>query len=65
MTQQENIKKCYDFLKEESVVTSKDVALQWILSIGIDYDGNREAKDLMKVIDEFMAYAQLGLEQPE
>jgi hypothetical protein len=63
--QQENIKKCYDFLKEEKVVTSKDVALDWILGIGLDYDGNRESKDLMKLIDELMAYAKLGLEQIE
>ena len=65
MTQQENIKKCYEFLKEEGVVTNKDVALQWIIDIGLNYDGAENIEELKSVVDELIAYAELGLEKIE
>jgi len=64
-SQQENIKKHYNFLKEERVVTSKDVALKWILDIGLKDRNNNNTDSLKDVIDELMAYAELGLEQIE
>jgi transcriptional regulator with AAA-type ATPase domain len=65
MTQQENIKKCYEFLKEEGVVINKDVALQWIIDIGLNYDGAENIEELKSVIDEIIAYAKSGLEKFE
>ena len=64
-SQQENIKKHYNFLKEERVVTSKDVALKWILDIGLKDRNNNNTDSLKDVIDELIAYAELGLEQIE
>lgn len=63
--QQLNVMKSYNDLKEERVVTSKDVALTWIKEIGLGYDGAKEIGELMAVIDELVAYAMLGLESPE
>ena len=60
-----NIKEHYEYLKEERIVTSKDVALDWIRKIGLGYDGAMEIGELMAVIDELVAYAMLGLESPE
>jgi len=63
--QQARIKWWYDFLKEERVVTSKDVALQWIIRMGTDYDQLQGEQELMQLIDQVIAYAQLALEKPE
>jgi len=63
--QSERIHKHLQFLRDEKVITSKDVALQWIVDIGIDYDNCRSEKELMDQIDEFMAYAIIALEKPE
>lgn len=63
--QLENVKEHYDMLKEEVVVTSKDVALTWIKEIGLGYDGAKSIGELMAVIDELVAYAMLGLESPD
>ena len=63
--QSERIHKHLQFLRDEKVITSKDVALQWIIDIGVDYDGQRTVASLMNQIDEFMAYAIIALEKPE
>lgn len=63
--QLENVKEHYEYLKEERIVTSKDVALTWIEEIGLGYDGAKSIGELMAVIDELVAYAMLGLESPE
>jgi len=63
--QNERVQKHLEFLREEKVITSKDVALQWIIDIGVDYDGQRTVASLMNQIDEFMAYAIIALEKPE
>ena len=60
--QQANIRKCYDALKEERIVTSKDVAFSWIQSIGNGYDGAQTVGELHAVIDELVAYAIIGYE---
>jgi len=59
------IKYWYDFLKEERVVTSKDIALQWIIKMGTGYDETNGENELLPLIDQIMAYAQLALEKPE
>jgi len=59
------IKYWYDFLKEERVVTSKDIALQWIIKMGTDYDQLQGEQEVMQLIDQVIAYAQLALEKPE
>jgi hypothetical protein len=63
--QQEQIQRSYDLLKEEGVVTSKEVALYWIKEIGLGYDGASSIGELMAVIDELVAYAILGQDCPE
>ena len=63
--QKNNIKEHYEYLLDEKVVTSKDVALEWIRKIGLGYDGAMEIGELMAVIDELVAYAILGLNCPE
>jgi len=60
-----NVKEHYNMLKDEVVVTSKDVAFTWIKDIGLGYDGAKSIGELMAVIDELVAYAMLGLESPE
>ncbi len=63
--QQKNIATKYKELKEERIVTSKDVALNWIQSIGNNYDGATTIQELHNVIDELVVYAMLGSEQLE
>jgi len=63
--QEKNIKEHYEYLLDEKVVTSKDVALEWIRKIGIGYDGAQSIGELMAIIDELVAYAMLGKESPE
>jgi len=63
--QENNIKEHYDYLLDEKVVNSKDVAFEWIKTIGIGYDGAKSIGELMAVIDELVAYAMLGKESPE
>jgi len=64
--QPQRIKEFFAFLEDERVVINKDSAFKWIVDIGITYDQNyREPEDLMRVIDELVAYAQMGLEKPE
>jgi len=63
--QKNNIEKHYEYLKDEKVVTNKDVAFEWIKTIGIGYDGAKSIGELMAVIDELVAYAMLGKESPE
>ncbi|GEM_PF-6046229 len=63
--QMTNVNKYYEYLKEEKVVTSKDVALEWIRNIGIGYDGVSSIGGLRAVIDELVAYAMLGKEASE
>jgi hypothetical protein len=63
--QENNIKEHYKYLLDEKVVTSKDVAFEWIKTIGIGYDGAQSIGELMAVIDELVAYAMLGKESPE
>lgn len=60
--QQENIKRSYNLLKEEGVVTSKDAALHWIFEIAQNYDSAEDIGGLRAVIDELAAYALLGKE---
>lgn len=63
--QMTNVNKYYEYLKEEKVVTSKDVTLEWIRNIGIGYDGVSSIGGLRAVIDELVAYAMLGKEASE
>lgn len=60
--QQANIEKTYNMLKEERVVISKDVALEWIINIAQNYDGAETIGEHRAVIDELVAYALLGKE---
>jgi hypothetical protein len=60
--QQEQIQKSYNFLKEEKIVTNKDVAFNWIYEIAQNYDGAEDIGALRAVIDEIAAYALLGKE---
>ena len=63
--QEQHIKTSYDFLKEEKIIISKDVALNWIYTIALGYDGAEDIGSLRAVIDELAAYALLGKECPE
>ena len=63
--QEKRFKEFFDFLSEERIVTNKDVALEWILDIGVNYDGKRTPEDFMQLIDELLAYAKIALEKPE
>lgn len=60
--QQASIEKFYNDLKEERVVTCKDVAFNWIQSIGDNYDGKSTIGELRLLVDELIAYAILGRE---
>jgi len=64
-SQEARFKEFFDFLSEERIVTNKDVALEWILDIGVNYDGKRTPEELMQLIDELLAYAKIALEKPE
>ena len=63
--QNERIRNHVEYLEEERVVSTKDVALKWILEIGENYDDARDVESLMEVIDEILAYAALGLKRCE
>ena len=65
LIQKAQIKKSYDMLKEERIVTQKDVAFNWIINIGEGYDGAMGIGELRAVIDEMIAYAILGKECAE
>lgn len=60
--QNQRIQTSYNNLKEERIVTNKDIAFKWIIEIGNNYDGARSIGELMAVIDELIAYAILGKE---
>jgi len=63
MTRQEmNIQGSYNLLKEERIVINKDIAFDWIIKIGQDYDGAEDVDELKVVMDELIAYAMLGKE---
>ena len=44
-------------------IETKDDALKLIIGIALDYDGYREAEDLMELIDELKEIAKTGLKR--
>ena len=65
MNQFDRIQKIYRELKEEKIVTDKDVAFHWIFEIAQNYDGANTTEEYQAVIDELAAYAMLGKESIE
>jgi hypothetical protein len=49
----------------ERQVKIKDEYCQLLIDIGIDYDGYREAKSLMGLIDELMSYARYAIDNDD
>ena len=60
--QGKSILEHYDYLTDERIVTSKDVAFDWMLKIGIGYDDAETVEDYQKLVNELMAYAKCGLD---
>jgi len=62
VTQGKRIQSLSKYLKDENIVITKDMAFDWILELGKNYNNVYHPNSLMSLIDNLMAYALAGKE---
>ena len=62
VVQNNRIQSLSKYLKDENIVITKDMAFDWILELGKNYNNVYHPNSLMSLIDNLMAYALAGKE---
>jgi hypothetical protein len=62
VAQNNRIQSLSKYLKDENIVITKDMAFDWILELGKNYNNVYHPNSLMSLIDNLMAYALAGKE---
>ena len=62
VAQNNRIQSLSKYLKDENIVITKDMAFDWILELGKNYNNVYHPNSLMSLIDNLMAYALTGKE---